>query len=463
MRRSTLALVLALVLLVLSLASCGGDKAASTTAAKTVGSTECAHVWGEFVYDVEPSCTEPGEKSRYCTVCGAQDPASVSEVEMLAHTEAEDYRVDTPATCNTKGSESKHCTVCGQIIASTVRAIPINEEAHVVANWSDTPTLLNPSVHATGECTVCKKPLEADLTFTPAVFDSKHPSGQYYTGGTFIVSKNAEDIRGDKHFCPDESNGMAGNDLWFEYSFLWNESFANWSGLAEMEVAGLWNADGQYAHHRPFFYCYMRNDVKDYCRYAGHFDYTTNMPDLGAGVFLDTENGQSYLAGYDAVVTENSHPSLGEYGWHRLGVHYHQEVVGYDEEKGGTVYAGYHELFIDGVKVWKILSNVQGHWNGTGWYTKDKDMKGSKCMLWTAEYDGVNWSYTENNVSVKLYMNTSLRSAAASVYVVVDDPIWTCGNGFALNVEPNPTPTETTITLADGVVVPGTIHFKLAD
>ncbi|MBR5043975.1 MAG: hypothetical protein IKX66_01390, partial [Clostridia bacterium] len=217
MRRSTLALVLALVLLVLSLASCGGDKTASTTTAKTAGKTECAHVWGSFVVDIEPTCSASGTKSKYCTKCGAQDPDSITAVEKIDHVESKDYTTDTPATCSAAGSESKHCTVCGEIIASTVREIPADESAHVVETWSATPTLLNPSVHATGECTVCKKPIEKDLTFTPAVFDSKNPSGQYYSGGIFAVSKKAADIRGDNHFCPDESNGMAGNDLWFEY------------------------------------------------------------------------------------------------------------------------------------------------------------------------------------------------------------------------------------------------------
>ena len=128
------------------------------------------------------------------------------------------------------------------------------------------------------------------------------------------------------------------------------------------------------------------------------------------------------------------------------------------------VYAGYHELFIDGVKVWVIVSNMQGNWKDGAWNTNsNKDLKSRDSLLWTATYDGENWTYAENNVLVKVYMDASIRSTANPVYVVIDDLIWTCGDGFVLNVEPVTDPVETTVTLAEGVEVPGTIYFKLAD
>ncbi|MBO4284469.1 MAG: hypothetical protein J5958_07610, partial [Clostridia bacterium] len=64
----TLALVLCLVLCAFAFASCGKDKAASTTAAATkpAGATECAHVWSDFVVDLDPTCSDVGVKSKYC-------------------------------------------------------------------------------------------------------------------------------------------------------------------------------------------------------------------------------------------------------------------------------------------------------------------------------------------------------------------------------------------------------------
>ena len=438
MKKTTLALILCFVLVVFAFASCAKNNKNEATTADP-GTTPAT-----TVVPTEPEATEP-------------------EATEHVHTPEDDFEVLSDATCSAPGLKVRYCLECGQEIER--EEIPIDPNAHNVETWTGVePTLLSQSGYRDGTCTRCNQQLHEDLVWAPAVYNTSNPSGPYYNSGKFIVSKSTEDIRGDNHFCPTEGD-PDGNDLWFEYSFLWNESFANWIGLAEMEVAGLWNADGRYAHHRPLFYCYMRDGVKDYCPYAAHFDYTTHMPGLGSGVFLDPGNGQKiYLGGHDDVLTEESHPSLGEYGWHRIGVHFHQEVAEYDEAKGGTVYAGYHELFIDGVKVWKILSNIQGRWTDNSWNTNSgKDMKSTNCMLWTAEYDGVNWTYSENNVSVKVYMDANLSSALGSVYVVVDDPIWTCGSGFALNVEPNPTPTETTITLAEGVEVPGTVYFKLAD
>ena len=426
MKRVALALILLLVLCVFAFASCSTDEkyTAKTTKDTAAPSTTAA-----------PTTT-----------------VAVTTAEPHVHTVPDDYDEDYPPTCCAPGAKSKYCTVCGDLIEGSTVEIPMIPDAHKVAVWSATPTLLNPTVHATGECTACHNTIEKDLEFAPDVYHSKEASS------TFAVFKSSEEIRGDKHFYPTEED-IDGNDLWFEYSFLWNPSYANWTGLAEMEVAGLWNSANTYEKHRPLFYGYLRDGVKDYCPHAGHFDYTTQMPGIGKECILDPGNGQPIYQG-----TASSSPALGEYGWHRVGVHYHQEVAEYSEEKGGVVYAGYHELYIDGVKVWVIVSNMQGNWKDGAWNTNNnKDLKSRDSLLWTATYDGANWTYAENNVLVKVYMDASIRSTANPVYVVIDDPIWTCGDGFVLNVEPNTNPTETTITLAEGVEVPGTIYFKLAD
>ncbi|MBR4769744.1 MAG: hypothetical protein IK090_02310 [Clostridia bacterium] len=464
MKKVALALILCLVLTVFAFASCGKGEKTDTTADPTSPATPAAtdpapgtttaHVHipaDDYSIDEKPTCAWPGSQSRHCTVCDEIIPETVEEIPALPHTPEGEFTV-TPATCIEKGLKYKICAVCGETIESTVEELPIDSNAHNVEEWSATPTVLNPTVRATGECTLCHATLEEDRTFVPDVYNSKTATS------AFAVSKSAEVIRGDKHFHPTDED-IDGNDLWFEYSFLWNPSFANWTGLAEMEIAGLWNASNTYAMHRPLFYCYLRDGVKDYCPYAGHFDYTTQMPGIGKECILDPGNGQPIYQG-----TANSSPALGEYGWHRLGVHFHQEVAEYNETKGGVVYAGYHELFIDGLKVWVIVSNMQGNWKDGAWNTNsNKDLKSRDSLLWTATYDGGNWTYAENNVLVKVYMDASIRSTANPVYVVIDDLIWTCGDGFALNVEPVTDPVETTVTLAEGIEVPGTIYFKLAD
>ena len=469
MKKATLALILILVLCVFAFASCGkSGKEAATTAAETTPATSAettaegttAHVHtpaAEYTIDRQATCTGAGSKSYHCTVCGDIIPETVVTIEKLPHVPESKITVLEKPTCNATGVQAYYCNDCGEIIESTREVIPIDENAHKVDEWSAKPTLLNPSVHATGECTICHTTLEEDRVFVPDVVDSRTmPS-------TYTISKSAGEIRGDKHFHPTEED-LDGNDLWFEYSFLWNETFANWDGLSEMEVAGIWNSADSYAKHRPFYYFYATDNPGKDCPFGGHFDYSAYMPGMSWNCAVDPGNGQPiYKAGWASPITEADSPAIGEYGWHRFGVHFHQEVVEYSEEKGGTVYSGYHELFIDGVKVWKIMTNMQGNWKNNKWNDVDKSLKGTDSLLWTAEYDGSNWTYTENDVSVKIYFNPGIRGSLESVYVVIDDPIWTCGDGFALNVVPDEDPAETTVTLAEGVEVPGTIFFKLAD
>ena len=471
MKRVTFALILLLVLCVFAFASCDKGGKTATTAEPTSPATDpaatdpapggtTAHVHtpaAEYSIDEEPTCAWPGSKSKHCTVCDDIIPETVEEIPALPHTPEGEFTV-TPATCIEKGLKYKVCTVCGETIESTVEELPIDPNAHQVDEWSATPTLTNPTVHATGVCTLCHATLEEDHNFVPNVVDSRKMSS------TYSISKRAEDIRGDKHFHPTEAD-LDGNDLWFEYSFLWNESYANWNGLSEVEVAGLWAPSNSYSSHRPLFYFYATDNPGKDCPFGGHFDYSTYMPGLNPSwsCAVDPGNGQPiYHAGWASPITKDDSPAIGEYGWHRLGVHYHQEVE-YNADKGGVVYSGYHELYIDGVKVWVIITNMQGNWKNNQWNNADKSLKSNDSLLWTAEYDGSNWTYTENNVYVKAEFASSLRSAAESVYVVIDDPIWTCGDGFALNVVPDDNPVETTITLAEGVVVPGTMYFKLAD
>ena len=473
MKKLTLALVpvLCLAIVVFAFASCGksgktdattaaSTTAASTAAAETTAEGTTAHVHtpaSEYTIDRQATCANAGQKSYHCTVCGEIIPESVLSIDKLDHKPEANITVIEKPTCIATGLQAYYCEECGELIESTTEIIPIDETAHKVDVWSDTPTLLNQSVHATGECTICHQPLEEDHVFVPNVVDSKDAPS------TYTISKSSGEIRGDKHFHPTEED-LDGNDLWLEYSFLWNESFANWDGLSEMEVAGIWSSSDNYAKHKAFYYFYATDNPGKDCPFGGHFDYSAYMPGLSWKCAVDPGNGQPiYKAGWANPITEADSPAVGEYGWHRFGVHFHQEVEGYDEAKGGTVYAGYHELYVDGVKVWKILTNMQGNWNNDKWNDADKSLKGTDSLLWTATYDGENWTYSENDVSVKIYFSSSLRGSLNSVYVVIDDPIWTCGDGFVLNVVPDENPTETTITLAEGVEVPGTIHFKLAD
>ncbi|MBQ8413890.1 MAG: leucine-rich repeat domain-containing protein [Clostridia bacterium] len=69
------------------------------------------HNFSEWETVNNPTCTEDGEKIRYCD-CGEEQ---IKPIYALGHTEVVDEAVD--ATCTTEGkTEGKHCSVCNEIL-----------------------------------------------------------------------------------------------------------------------------------------------------------------------------------------------------------------------------------------------------------------------------------------------------------------------------------------------------------
>ena len=477
MKRLTiaLALILCLVLCIFAFASCGKKKAASTTAGATkpAGETECAHVWSDYVVDLEPTCSAPGVKSKWCTKCGMQDPASIAEIETIPHTEGAEYVPDKKPTCIEGGYESKHCTVCGQIIAETVRPLEIDPKAHDVAEWTVT---VEPTLDTIGErqgtCTLCHQ-LQTEAYALP-IYNSKAFEGPYASGNSLVFSKTVADIKGDKTFHPTDGNA-SGNDLWLEYSLLWNDTLKNWNqAKSEMSLMGFKNPAGSYRH---FYYVYAKDGQSSDCPYTGHFDYSTYLGDLSYNCAIDlTSEGNGvglYKAGWDSPLTRASSPYIYDEesqttgGWHRIGIRYHQEID-FDDAKGGIFYKGYSELYVDGIKVWHVMLDMQGYWKNNEWKQlngyggKGKaDLKANNLLLWEAKteladtdnaeewtlYDGV---YYKDHDDMTVYGSMAdFAKSSTAAYASLYDVIFTCGNGFVRNVTPVATPAEKTITLDD--------------
>ena len=487
----TLALILCLVLCVFAFASCGKEKKPATTTGKASG-TDCAHVWGEYVEEVAATCKTPGMKVRYCTKCQAADPET-QEIPKLAHTESTDYKIILEPTCRDAGYKTKYCTKCFANIDSTGEDIPSDPEKHVYGTWEVTvePTLTTDGErHAT--CTLCSEP-KTEVYPLP-VYNSKAFDGPYASGNSIVFSKTVGEISGaDKTFHPTDAN-PDGNDLWFEYSFLWNDTLLNWDqSKSEMSLAAFKNEKGSYRH---FYYLYTNDGQSTDCPYKGHFDYSTYLQGYEKGqeweCAQELGNGQPrYKAGWSGgrgdspFIYDSESQTVG--GWHRIGVRFHQEVT-VDNGKGGIVYSGYTELYVDGVKVWKVLTDMQGYWKNSKWEQlngyggKGKaDLKHNDLLLWYAkteldeedvpeEWTLHNGLYYKDHDDMIVYGSldkfaNSTNAAYASFY----DVIWTCGNGFVRNVTPVASPEGRTITLydngtpddtADDVTCSGAIFYQ---
>ena len=95
------------------------------------------HSWSDWVVNITPSCTTPGEKTRICA-CGAEDKQSI---DALGHTWS-DWAVTTEPTCTADGEETRTCA-CG-----ATEAKPIAAKGH---SWSDWEVVTEATCTADGE------------------------------------------------------------------------------------------------------------------------------------------------------------------------------------------------------------------------------------------------------------------------------------------------------------------------
>ena len=89
--------------------------------------TALGHTYG--VWSVAPStCTEAGERTRTCTVCGE---TQTETIPATGHTEVIDAAVQ--ATCNEAGlSEGKHCSVCNEVLVAQQAIDALGHDYHDV-------------------------------------------------------------------------------------------------------------------------------------------------------------------------------------------------------------------------------------------------------------------------------------------------------------------------------------------
>ena len=88
-------------------ADCGVKIFSGQTIAKTKN-----HNWDGGVITTEPTCTERGEKTFTCTICGNTD---TKKVNATGHSYGA-YKVVKEPTNKRKGLKSKTCSVCGKIV-----------------------------------------------------------------------------------------------------------------------------------------------------------------------------------------------------------------------------------------------------------------------------------------------------------------------------------------------------------
>ena len=310
---------------------------------------------------------------------------------------------------------------------TTNRPIPtVCEHEYLVYDVTVVATMFSPG-YKTAHCPVCDEYFYQDInTLTSHSVVRMSAS----SSGTYVIKRNIkDDVLKGAHFYPTEDN-PEGNDLFMEFSFLWNETLAN-SAEGYMAIGAPSNKDGGNAV-RPFQLAFVDNHPDQWCKQAGGFETCGNAV-LISGAECNKANG--------------TYPNLGEYGWHRIGVQIHQDAEIVDNAVKYTVIAS---LFIDGVNVCTI------------------DISGADNMednlLYTAKIVNGKLVYSDNSDTGRTafaYRLANKGTTGEDMFFADGDAYITAGKSFVVEVEPVENPEAATLTVADGVNLDARVHFAV--
>ena len=292
-------------------------------------------------------------------------------------------------------------------------------------------------------CRLCgaEKPTGTSVAFVPTIWESD-PDNETNTAQE---SKSLTNIRGSEHFYP--SGRRDTRDLYFEYSILWNETLERWDNAtanSEMKIITFRNGD----KHKEFYYVYTNDNKSVYCPWEGCFDVSCNSPDSTASIVYGPITG--YAPANER--TRDKYPDIGEFGWHHIGILVHQEATG----SGSDVnWSGWSKLYIDGVMVWHVKSNVS-------------TLASNNLTLFKATSSESKLTYSDqsNSTIVGYRLNEFQNLGANKAYAVFGDVRWRIVDidfDPTSEIEPVVSPAAANYTLPDDTVVPAAVYFKAAD
>ena len=134
------------------------DSAATTEVTSVAVAATGEHSWGSWKVTTRATCTEEGERSRMCSVCGTTQTEAVPAAHSL------EARAAVPATCGASGMEAHYyCSQCHKYFADegaseelTLAEVAIPATGHTYGAWEQT---LAPDCTAEGSekrvCSVC--------------------------------------------------------------------------------------------------------------------------------------------------------------------------------------------------------------------------------------------------------------------------------------------------------------------
>ena len=435
-----LSLILCLVVCAFCFASCGKkDETTGTTAAQ--GTTPAG---------TTAAATAAATTAEATTAAPTQAPH--------VHTPETEYTVDLPETCLTNGSKSFHCAECGEIVEGTSVVIPADPEKHVVNEWTETKKA---TIFADGEesgtCSVCNQKIDKAV-------EEVYNEYKYTTDSTDKLDKSknfgSQILGEDKHFYPTDLNPN-GLDLYIEFSFLWNADLLKMSNVGNQVLTGCINDQDAYWMALTLNAKGCDNKVA-----PGGFEYVAcRTVEYGpAGMSQTTANGNNVGNTYaDFPNVGGADKDNPEYGWHRIAVVAHEELLNEaalkaDTEAKATAaeYLFSFTVYVDGVKLYQLSNRADPAFKASTYRTEN--------MLFTAESDGqggIVYKDIDSSKNVTWIQIPTFQTTEGTAYAVYADEAVFAGSEFAMNVQKVTAPDDNVYTTADGNDIPAKIWFEL--
>lgn len=293
--------------------------------------------------------------------------------------------------------------------------------------WDENYTITKPATllengWKSDHCSICgagHAVVSTPSETTPVVINGKDasaPSGWGSSKNFFSPQTSLKDIAAEEgHFYPTQSNPQ-GNDLLVEFSILWNSTLSAWGSGKSLDLG---NFSGGDVNSRSTSWLYVNNGS------------------------IELSDG-----GTNANVIYNSGAGVSGYGWHRIGIRYHQDAT----NNGGSVaYTLTYTLYIDGVRVYEVRAGDDRYVN-------------QGYRLFDAEIVDDNLVYKDNQDSKYKFYWLQLQSffgRGSDTYLVLADLMINAGHDFAQRVEPAASPVASPINL--GWYDEEVMYYKLAD
>ena len=411
----------------------GSKTEVCTTCGNTTTTTLPAtgeHTWGDIpTIDVEATCTTEGSKSIKCVTCQTVKPDS-TEVIPAAHVWGVIATVDTLPTCTEPGTKSIKCLFCQTKQDGSDEVIP-------ATGHSDVPVVVTPTFFseglAEGDCSACGTTVTVTLPKTEVMVNVSNSETKANTAPHYAAG--IADAMNGQTFAPTAENPN-GNDLYLEFSILWNDTMANvngsgigWGHMANSSDVTIEGSSCE----KLFSWLYYKNG-SEWCPFAGGFEFSENVKEFVYGPTWKkngTESNYTIIQGLD--------------GWHRIGLQYHQNVY---RNGNSFAYDVTATVYVDGVKTNEIILN----WGD---------------FFYSAEIIDDEVVYTDH-VDIESYYavfyrigNPHLDPGKTDAYFVFADCILSVGDGFVLDVEAVADPEAKDFTVAEDVTFSGKMYYQL--